>query len=77
MKSRVIVVAAAAAVVIGAAAAAAQTSATYTPPRTADGQPDIQGIWQVVNTAAWDLEDHAATLGIPAGHGVVEGGAIP
>ena len=77
MKSRVIVVAAAAAVVIGAAAATAQTSATYTPPRTADGQPDIQGIWQVINTAAWDLEDHAATLGVPAGHGVVEGGAIP
>ena len=59
------------------AAAAAQTSATYTPPKTADGQPDLQGMWQVVNTAAWDLEDHAATLGVPAGKGVVEGGSIP
>ena len=34
--------------VIGAPASAQ----TYTPPKTADGHPDIQGIWQVVNTAA-------------------------
>src|SRR6187455_462359 len=26
----------------------------YQPPRTADGEPDLQGIWQVLNTAAWD-----------------------
>ena len=25
----------------------------------------------------WDLEDHNASLGVPAGRGVVEGGAIP
>jgi len=74
---KVIVVAAFAAVAFGAAAAAAQTQAAYNPPKTADGQPDIQGIWQVLNTAAWDLEDHGATLGVPAGHGVVDGGPIP
>ena len=58
---------------------AGQTSAAapYTPPRTRDGHPDLQGIWQVLNTAAWDLEDHGARLGVPAGRGVVEGGAIP
>src|SRR5687767_16017452 len=49
----------------------------YTPPRTPDGHPDLQGIWQVLNTAAWDIEDHHASLGVPAGRGVVEGGAIP
>jgi hypothetical protein len=56
-----------------------QTAATtpYTPLRTADGHPNLQGIWQVVNTAAWDLEAHQASLGLPAGHSVVEGGAIP
>jgi len=56
-----------------------QTAATtpYAPLRTEDGHPDLQGIWQVLNTAAWDLEDHPASLGVPAGHGVVEGGAIP
>ena len=46
---------------------------TYRPPRTSDGKPDLQGIWQVLNTAAWDIEDHTAQLGIPAGKGVVEG----
>ncbi len=56
---------------------AAQTGATYTPPRTREGQPDLQGIWQVLNTAAWDLQDHGATLGVPAGRGVVEGNEIP
>ncbi|HEY5622738.1 MAG TPA: hypothetical protein VIV14_03180 [Gammaproteobacteria bacterium] len=54
-----------------------QASAIYEPPRTPDGHPDLQGIWQVVNTAAWDLEDHGASLGVPAGQSVVEGGAIP
>ncbi|HEY3160853.1 MAG TPA: hypothetical protein VGJ78_17925, partial [Vicinamibacterales bacterium] len=50
---------------------------TYTPPRTREGQPDLQGIWQVLNTAAWDLQDHSASLGVPAGRGVVEGNEIP
>lgn len=49
----------------------------YTPPRTPDGRPDLQGIWQVLNTAAWDIQDHPARLGVPAGHGVVEGNDIP
>src|SRR5438477_11457020 len=49
----------------------------YTPPKTPDGQPDLQGIWQVRNTANWDLQDHAAAYRVPAGLGVVEGGEIP
>ncbi len=39
--------------------------------------PNLQGIWQTVNTAAWDIEDHSGSLGIPAGQGVVDGGTIP
>ena len=46
------------------------------PPRTA-ARPDIQGIWQVLNTAAWDVQDHQARLGVPAGQGVVDGNEIP
>jgi hypothetical protein len=49
----------------------------YRPPRTADGKPDLQGVWQVLNTAAWDLQDHPARRGVPAGQGVVEGNDIP
>src|SRR5262245_50157806 len=46
-------------------------------PRTADGKPNLQGIWQVHNRAAYDLQDHAAKHGMPAGKSVVEGGEIP
>jgi hypothetical protein len=53
------------------------TPTTYAPPKTTDGRPDLQGIWQVVNTAAWDIQDHGARLGVPAGRGVVEGNEIP
>jgi hypothetical protein len=27
-------------------------------PRTPDGKPDLNGIWQAMNTANYDLEDH-------------------
>ncbi|MBV9768666.1 MAG: hypothetical protein JOZ32_03770 [Bryobacterales bacterium] len=56
--------------VIALAPALAQT---YHVPRTADGQPDLQGIWQAETTANYDLEAHAAQLGMPAGTGVVVG----
>jgi hypothetical protein len=46
-------------------------------PRTADGKPDFSGIWQALTTASWDLEDHGAEEGVPAGQGIVEGGEIP
>jgi hypothetical protein len=49
----------------------------YQPPRAADGKPDLQGVWQVLNTAAWDIQDHSARLGAPAGQGVVEGNDVP
>src|SRR5215510_14055374 len=53
------------------------TSTIYSPPRTADGHPDLQGVWQALNTAAEDLEAHSGSLGVLPGQGVVEGGGIP
>jgi hypothetical protein len=47
------------------------SSAGYRAPRTAFGHPDLQGVWQVRNTANWDLEDHAGAFNLPAGFGVV------
>ena len=40
--------------------------------RTADGKPDLNGIWQALNTANWDLQDHPARAGA-----VVAVGAVP
>jgi hypothetical protein len=75
-----VVVCIAAAVLAGMPIAFAQApigAATYRAPRTADGQPDLQGIWQAVNTAIWNIQDHPAELGIPAGQGVVDGNELP
>src|SRR6202167_5948770 len=46
--------------------------AAYKVPRTPDGLPDLQGIWQVRDTAAaFDVQDHAGALGIPPGRSIV------
>ncbi len=59
----------------------------YRAARTADGNADLNGTWEALNTANWDLQDHAARQGpvlalgaafsVPAGLGVVEGNDIP
>jgi hypothetical protein len=68
-------------------AAAQRGAATSRPARTPDGRPNLNGIWQALGTAHWDLEDHSPAAGpyyqlgaqyaIPGGQGVVEGGEIP
>jgi hypothetical protein len=55
--------------------------------RTPDGKPDLNGIWEAVGSANWNLEPHNAQNGpvaqlgalgaIPGGLGVVDGGRIP
>ncbi len=55
------------------AAPAPSTSPQRPLPRTADGKPNLGGIWQAAGTAAADLQDHAARYNMPAGRSVVEG----
>jgi hypothetical protein len=63
---------------LGAGAPAPQSqSQSGTVRRTTDGKPDLSGIWQAMNAAAWDIQDHVAQKGVPAGWGVVEGNEIP
>jgi hypothetical protein len=45
--------------------------------RTADGKPDLTGIWQAISTADFDLEPHSGRKDAPPGAGVVEGNSIP
>jgi hypothetical protein len=52
----------------------------YRPPRLASGKPDLQGVWQVRNTANWNLQAHGGSYKTPAGLGVVvdpPDGSIP
>jgi hypothetical protein len=76
LTATVLAVSSAAVLPIAAQAPAPQTS-TYRGPRTSDGKPDLNGIWQTFSTAHWNLEAHTAEPGVPAGQGVVEGGEIP
>ena len=68
----------------------AQSSIPYKAPRAADGRPDLNGFWQALNSANWDIEAHGAEappepfaelvgayLAQAPGLGVVEGGTIP
>lgn len=69
---------------LSAAPAAAQARI----PRMPDGKPNLNGIWQTMGNAYWDLEAHEARYGVlpgqmgarsaePGGQSWVEGGTIP
>src|SRR5215217_4494707 len=64
-------------------AASVRGQSGYKAPRAPDGKPNLNGIWQALNTAQWDIEAHSAApgpvvelgaaYGIPGGVGVVDG----
>ena len=59
------------------APAATAAANARTIPRTTSGRPNLHGIWQVRNRAAYGLEYHNASAGILPGRSVVEGDTIP
>src|SRR6201982_3869914 len=51
----------------------------YRAPRTSDGKPDLNGIWQSLNEANYDLEGHMARPALalrPGPHGPVPTAAV-
>jgi hypothetical protein len=91
MRSRpgnLIIAAVVAAVALLAAAASSPGQTTgYKAPRAPDGRPNLNGIWQAMGSAYWDIEPHPSAAGpmwqlgaayaIQGGLGIVEGGSIP
>jgi hypothetical protein len=67
---------------LGSYPTAGQTPASQIP-RMPGGKPNLNGLWQAVNTANWNIQDHPASQGpvialgaafsVPEGRGVVEG----
>ena len=91
MRAKAFLIAAVAAgALLGVMPLAGQQAAAYRAPRTADGKANLNGIWQAMNSANWDLEAHAAAAGpaaaagvlgaefaVAPGLGVVDGDTIP
>jgi hypothetical protein len=87
LKGRVIFAATLTCALIAAVPRVEAQASSYRAPRAADSHPDLNGIWQAINTAHWNVEAHPAAQGlstelgaraaVPAGLGVVEGGEIP
>jgi hypothetical protein len=86
-RTRFVSVAAVTAAMLCSAMPTAILAQTSSLSRGPDGHPNLNGIWQSLNTANWDIQEHAARSGPvlalgavgaePPGLGVVEGNELP
>ncbi len=69
----------AAAVSVTSTSVSGQQGSAYRAPRAADGHPDLNGIWQALNTANYDLQTHVARPALalrPGPYGPVPAAAV-
>src|SRR3954470_19364441 len=86
-RARALLTGTALAVAAAAVIPVAGQAPAYRAPRTTDGKPNLNGIWQAINEANWDIEGHSAAPGrvlalgaedaVVPGLGIVEGGPLP
>src|SRR3954464_14898511 len=86
-RARALLTGTALAVAAAAVIPVAGQAPAYRAPRTADGKANLNGIWQAMNEANWDIEGHSAAPGrvlalgaedaVVPGLGIVEGGPLP
>lgn len=86
MGTRVVSVAASLAVALCTALVAwTATMRSGESPRAPNRQPDLQGVWQTLNMAAWNIQDHSeerypglpARFSMPAGQGIADADRVP
>jgi len=88
MKPSVVLTTVVTAIVLTTQSIAGQSSPYRAPRLVGTQSPDLNGIWQALTTANWDIRPHAAARSLlpdqlgaigamPGGPGVIEGGDIP
>ena len=64
-------------VTVAVSPTAGQAPAGFRAAQMADGHPDLNGVWQAVNTANWDIQSHGVRPALAVRPGRVAGTVVP